>query len=207
MVRNFCAFCRTSHSTPSDRASSSPSSSFLLSSFLYSFSSVSPCYPPSPFPSPLHLFLFVHSLFFPFYSIPCLLSQNLPPPPHLLSSPPSAMANNEDTIILSPPTTLTVQEGEAVTVPCVASGNQQPTFMFGGSALPTGAQSNQYSLDFTAITLAVNGSYSCQVGTTTSTFTINVLGRLHDMIIPIPFPLLSTVPLYPLPFPPLSLQL
>ena len=105
-------------------------------------------------------------------------------PPNLLSSPPSATANNEDTIILSPPTTLTVQEGEAVTVPCVASGNQPPTFMFGGSGLPTGAQSNQYSLDFAAITPATNGSYSCQVGTTTSTFTINVLGRLHNVITP-----------------------
>ena len=125
--------------------------------------------------------------------------------PHLLSSPPSATANNENTIILSPPTTLTVQEGEAVTVPCVASGNQQPTFMFGGSDPPTGAQSNQYSLDFTAITPESNGSYSCQVGTTTSTFTINVLGRLHNVIpppprfhcpslsTPLPSPLLATV--------------
>ena len=125
----------------------------------------------------------------------------------LLSSPPSATANNEETIILSPPTTLTVQEREAVTVPCVVSGNQQPTFMFGGSDLPTGAQSNQYSLDFTAITPESNGSYSCQVGTTTSTFTINVLGRLHNMLPPPYFlpccPSLST----PLPSPPLSLQL
>ena len=125
--------------------------------------------------------------------------------PHLLSSPPSATANNEDTIILSPPTTLTVQEGEAVTVPCVASGTQQPMFMFGGSDPPTGAQSNQYSFDFTAITPESNGSYSCQVGTTISTFTINVLGRLHNVIpppppfhcpslsIPLPSPLLATM--------------
>ena len=123
----------------------------------------------------------------------------------LSSSPPSATANNENTIILSPPTTLTVQEGEAVTVPCVASGNQLPMFMFGGSDLPTGAQPNQYSLDFAAITPESNGNYSCWVGTTTSTFTINVLGRLHNVIPPPPsFPV---APLYPLPFPPLSLQL
>ena len=123
----------------------------------------------------------------------------------LLSSPSSATANNEDTIILSPPTTLTVQVGEAVTVPCVASGTQQPMFMFGGSDPPTGAQSNQYSFDFTAITPESNGSYSCQVGTTTSTFTINVLGRLYNVIPPpSSFPV---APLYPLPFPPLSLQL
>ena len=95
---------------------------------------------------------------------------------------PSATANNEDTIILSPPTTLTVQEGEAVTVPCVASGTQQPVFMFGGSVLPTGAQSNQYSLDFAAIASESNGSYSCQVGSTTSTFSINVLRRLHHSL-------------------------
>ena len=111
----------------------------------------------------------------------------------LLSSPPSATANNEETIILSPPTTLTVQEREAVTVPCVASGNQPPMFMFNGSGLPTGAESNQYSLDFTAITPAANRSYSCQVGSTTSTFTINVLGRLYNVTIPLPSPLFATV--------------
>ena len=96
----------------------------------------------------------------------------------------SATANNEDTIILSPPTTLTVQEGEAVTVPCVATGTQQPVFMFGGSDLPMGAQSNQYSLDFAAIAPESSGSYSCQVESITSTFSINVLSRLtvapHD---------------------------
>ena len=104
---------------------------------------------------------------------------------------PSATANNEGTIILSPPTTLTVQEGEAVTVPCVVSGTQQPVFMFGGSVLPTGAQSNQYSLDFAAITPESSGSYSCQVGSTTSTFSINVLGRLHHMMHALP----SSLPL------------
>ena len=103
----------------------------------------------------------------------------------------SATANNEDTIILSPPTTLTVQEGEAVTVPCVASGTQQPVFMFSGSVLPTGAQSNQYSLDFAAIAPESNGSYSCQVGSTTSTFRINVLRRLHHMMHALP----SSLPL------------
>ena len=117
-------------------------------------------------------------------------------------SPPPATAINEDTIILSPPTTLTVQEGEPVTVPCVASGTQ-PMFMFGGSDLPTGAQSNQYSLDFAAIAPESNGSYSCQAGSTT--FSINVLGRLHH-IMPSPYhplaltsflslPLLSLSPL------------
>ena len=100
----------------------------------------------------------------------------------MLSSPPSATANNEDTIILSPPTTLTVQEREAVTIPCVASGTQQPVFMFNGSVLPTGAQSNQYSLDFATIAPESNGSYSCQVGSTTSTFSINVLRRLHHVM-------------------------
>ena len=108
-------------------------------------------------------------------------------PPLLLSSPPSATANNEDTIILSPPTMLTVQEGEAVTVPCVASGTQ-PVFMFNGSDLPTDAQSNQYSLDFITITPESNGSYSCQVGSTTSTFSINVLGRLHHVMSSLPLP-------------------
>ena len=75
-----------------------------------------------------------------------------------------------------------------MTVPCVASGNQPPTFMFGGSGLPTGAQPNQHSLDFAAITPAANGSYSCQVGTTTSTFTLNVLGKLQHMMPPFPPP-------------------
>jgi len=89
--------------------------------------------------------------------------------------PPSATAGNEDTIILEPPNILTVMAGEAVNVPCVASGSQQPTFMF-GTSVPSGTQ-NQYSLDFISITAAVGGEYTCQVGTTTSTFTIDVLGR------------------------------
>lgn len=114
---------------------------------------------------------------------------------------PSATANNEDTIILSPPTTLSVQEGEAVTVPCVTSGTQQPVFMFGGSVLPTGAQSNQYSLDFAAITPESNGSYSCQVGSTTSTFSINVLRRLHNVMSSRSF-LSPLLPSHLLPFPP-----
>ena len=80
-----------------------------------------------------------------------------------------------------------------MTVPCVVSGNQPPTFMFGGSSLPTGAQPNQYSLDFAAITPESNGSYSCQVGTTTTTFTLNVLGELQHMI-DAPLSPLSTFP-------------
>ena len=141
----------------------------------------------------------LHSLFSRFFFCDefCLKNSLMP-----TCSPPSATATSEDTIILSPPTTLTVQEGEAVTVPCVASGAQQPVFMFGGSDLPMGAQSNQYSLDFATITPESNGSHSCQVGSTTSTFSINVLRRLHRMMpshfLSLSLPLLPSFPVTPL---------
>ena len=85
---------------------------------------------------------------------------------------------DNDVIILAPPTSVSVTEGDAVSLPCIGSRGTAPTFFLGGVALPTNL-SGPYSLDFASIDLSDNGTYTCQIGEATATVTINVTAMIR----------------------------
>ena len=76
-----------------------------------------------------------------------------------------------DVIILAPPTSVSVTEGDAVSIPCVGSGEAAPAFMLDGAAVAT---SGPYSLDFASITLSDAGTYTCQIGGEMANVSVNV---------------------------------
>ena len=88
---------------------------------------------------------------------------------HSLLLLPGTSLGVSDVIILGPPTTISVTEGGAVSLPCVGSRGA-PTFTLSGLTQTSG----QYSLDFASITTSAAGTYTCQVGATAATVTVNV---------------------------------
>ena len=77
---------------------------------------------------------------------------------------------DNDVIVLAPPTSVSVTEGDTVSLPCVGSRGAVPVFS------PTGAMqtSSQFSLDFSSITASASGMYTCQIGGTSASVTVNV---------------------------------
>ena len=84
--------------------------------------------------------------------------------------------DDNDVIILAPPTTLSVTEGDTVSIPCVGSGGAAPSFTLDGAMQTSGP----YSLDFASIALSDAGTYTCQIGETTANVTINVTAMLSE---------------------------
>ena len=88
---------------------------------------------------------------------------------------------DDDVIILAPPPTLSVTEGDAVSLPCVGSGGTPPIFVVNGTGVQSPAVSGPYSLDFASIALSDAGTYTCQIGSTNATVTLNVTAMLGEL--------------------------
>lgn len=87
---------------------------------------------------------------------------------------------DNDVIILAPPTTISVTEGDAVSLPCVGSGGTAPTFTLDGEAVQSAATTGPYSLDFASISVSDNGTYTCEIGEITANVTINITAMLGE---------------------------
>ena len=90
---------------------------------------------------------------------------------------------DNDVIILAPPTTISVTEGDAVSLPCVGSVGATPTFTLDGGAVQSAATTGPYSLDFASISVSDNGAYTCEIGNKTANVTVSVAAMLSEWTI------------------------
>lgn len=89
---------------------------------------------------------------------------------------PGTSLGDGDVIILAPPTSISVTEGDAVSLPCVGSRGAAPNFALDGTVQMSGP----YSLDFASISVSDNGTYTCQVGDTTANVAVTVTAMLSE---------------------------